>query len=94
MLEPIEDLVRDILRGYAEPWPTDITDRVFIAIEGDQFRKQLYCEIVVELDGEGKKGQQIVNQYIGKRVKLLTSGVNRGRCHLPRSSLIKSYEMH
>lgn len=94
MLEPIEDLVRDILRDYAGPWPTDITDHVFLNIEGDEFRRQLYWEVVAELDGQGKRGQTIVNEYIGSRVKLLTTGVNRGRCYSPRSSLIKSYERH
>jgi hypothetical protein len=94
MLEPIEDLVQDILTGYAAPWPTDITDKVFLDIEEDESRQQRYWSIVRELDGQAKKGQQIVNQYIGKRVKLLTTGVNRGRCYSPRSSLIKSYERH
>jgi hypothetical protein len=94
MLEPIEDLVQDILSDYARPWPTDITDRVFLAIEHDESRRRRYWSIVRELDGQAKKGQQIVNQYIGKRVKVLTTGVNRGRCYSPRSSLIKSYETH
>lgn len=94
MLEQIEDLVRDILRGYAEPWPAEITDRVFLAIEGDQARAQVYWNVVRELDHQGKRGQQIVNQYIGKRVKLLTTGLNRGRSYSPRSSLIQSYEKH
>ena len=94
MLEGIEDLVQDILSDYAEPWPTDITDRVFLRIEGDEFRRQLYWDVVAELDGQGKRGQQVVNQYIGKRVKLRTTGVNRGRCYSPASSLVQSYEKH
>lgn len=94
MLKEIGSRVHDILLGYGGAWPTDITDRVFLAIEGDQLRAEVYWDAVAELDGQGKRGQQIVNQYIGKRVKDLTTGVNRGRCYLPRSSLIKSYETH
>jgi hypothetical protein len=94
MLEPIEDLVRDILGDYAGSWPTDITDRVFLAIEQDESRRRRYWSIVRELDGQAKKGQQIVNQYVGKRVKVLTTSVNRGRCYSPNSSLIKTYEKH
>ena len=94
MLEGIEDLVQGILSDYAEPWPIDITDKVFLRIEGNEFQRQLYWDVVAELDGQGKRGPSIVNQYIGRRVKLLTTGVNRGRSYSPRSSLIKSYERH
>jgi hypothetical protein len=94
MLEEIETLVRNILNGYEEPWPTDITDQVFCVIEENPERCELYWRVVRELDAQGKKGQQVVNQYIGRRVSQLTTGVNRGRCDSPRNSLIKSYEKH
>jgi len=94
MLEEIEALVRNILNGCEEPWPTDITNRVFLAIQENPERCELYWRVVRELDAQGKKGQQVVNQYIGRRVKQLTTGVNRGRCYSPRSSLIQSYEEH
>jgi len=93
-LEKIEGVVREILEGYDELWPTDITDQVFCAIEEDPERLRLYWEIVEDLNAVGKKGQQVVNQYIGRRVQQLTTGVNRGRCYSPASSLIKSYERH
>lgn len=91
MLEDIESLVHEALRRC---WPPDITDQVFLAIEGDRQSYQRYCQVVRELDDQGKRGQQIVNQYIGKRVKLLTTGLNKGRGYSPRSSLIQSYEKH
>ncbi|TEU18722.1 MAG: hypothetical protein E3J21_05280 [Anaerolineales bacterium] len=94
MLEEIESLVRNILNDHGEPWPTDITDQVFLAIERDPERCELYWRVVRELDAQGKKGQQVVNQYIGRRVRQLTTDVNRGRCGSPRSLLIKSYEKH
>lgn len=94
MLEEIENLVQDILSSYEGPWPTDITDWVFCAIEENPKWLELYWRIVRELDAQKKKGQQVVNQYIGRRVRQLTTDVNRGRCGSPRSSLIKSYEKH
>ncbi|HUW94151.1 MAG TPA: hypothetical protein VMW58_00040 [Anaerolineae bacterium] len=94
MLEPIEDVVGDILSNYAEPWPPDITDQVFLAVERHPRSCETYWDLVRDLDDQGKRGQSIVNQYVGRRVKLLTTGVNRGRCDSPRSSLIQSYERH
>jgi hypothetical protein len=94
MLEEIETLVRTILNDHREPWPTDITDQVFLVIEEDPEWRALYWRVVWELDAQGKKGRQVVNQYIGRRVRQLTTGVNRGRCYRPCSSLIKSYEKH
>lgn len=91
MLEDIEGLLREILR---RSWPPDITDKVFLAIEEDQGILERYCGVVRELDDQGKRGQQVVNQYIGRRVKQLTTGVNLGRCYSPASSLIQSYEKH
>jgi len=94
MLEEIESLIRQILNGYDAHWPTEITDQVFCAIEDDPQRLRQYRRIVAELKAEGKNGEQVVNQYIGRRVQQLTTGENRGRCYKPRSSLIKSYEKH
>jgi len=93
-MEEIEILVREILDDQEEPWPEDITDRVFLAIERNPVRLDLYWRVVRELDAQGKKGQQLVNQYVGRRVKQLTTGINRGRCDSPLSSLIQSYEKH
>ena len=96
MMEELEVVVQEILRSYEDKdqWPTDITDRVFLAIEGNPERLGLYQRVVGELGVQGKNGQQVVNQYIGKRVKQLTTRENHGRCDSPRSSLIKSFEKH
>ena len=94
MLQDIESVVEEILDEYDELWPTDITDQVFCEIEDDPQRLRLYWGVVEELKAQGKNGQQIINQYIGRRVQQLTTGENRGRCYAPRSSLIKSYEKH
>ena len=94
MLKQIENLVHTILRGHETPWPTEITDSVFLAIEGNPGWLELYWDVVQELDAQGKNGRLGVNSYIGRRVKQLTTGVNRGRCYSPVSSLIQSYEKH
>ncbi len=94
MMESIEAIVQDILNAHVGPWPEDITDLVFLAIEHDPDRLAHYKKIVRELNTEERRGQQIVNQYIGRRVKQLTTGVNRGRNYAPESTLIQSYERH
>lgn len=94
MLEDIECLVEEILTDFGERWSHDVTDRVFLAIEEHPGRLCRYQDVVGTLEGQGKRGRQLVNQYIGRRVKQRTTGVNRGRCNSPRSSLIKSYETH
>ena len=93
-MEEIEILVQEILSSYGEPWPEDITDCVFLAIEENPEWLDLYWRIVRELDAQEKNGQQIVNQYIGRCVRQLTTGRNLGRSYSPRSSLIQSYEKH
>ena len=94
VMEEIETLVRETLSRYKEPWPTDITDRVFCAIGENPTQFELYERVVRELEAQGKNGRQVVNQYIGRRVRQLTTGENRGHCYSPRSKLIQSYEKH
>jgi hypothetical protein len=93
-LAEIDTVVERILGGYAPPWPTDITDLVFLHIERDRPKEWIYRNVVRALDTEGKRGQQLVNQYIGKVVKHRTTAANRGRSYSPRSSLIQSYQRH
>lgn len=90
----IDEMVQRILRSQKKPWPTDITDRVFLAIEGNRRDYEAYFRTIREIDAQGKNGQMRVNAHIGQLVRQLTTGVNRGRCNSPRSSLIKSYERH
>ena len=94
VMEGIEAVVQHILSAHGEPWPEDITDRVFLTIQGDAEWLTLYKEVVDDLNAQGRRGKQIVNQYIGRRVSQLTTGVNRGRCDSPASTLIQSYERH
>jgi len=91
MWKKIDKLIEETLVGL---WPTDITDQVFCAIEDDSERLRVYSKVVKNLNAAGKNGEYIVNQHIGKLVRQLTTGVNKGRCNNPRSGLIKSYERH
>ena len=84
MLEDIESLVGEILSKHEAAWAEGITDAVFLEIERSPNWMKRYRTVVEELDAQGKRGKQVVNQYIGRRVKLLTTGVNRGRCYSPR----------
>jgi tRNA uridine 5-carbamoylmethylation protein Kti12 len=85
--EEIEELVEQILRRFGEPYPQDITDRVFLAIEQDPNKRKRY-EIFAGQDLEGT-----TNQWIGKLVKEYTGLKVKGICNDPKSTLIKMYSM-
>ena len=68
--------------------PEDITDRVFCEIENDKNNLIQYNRFVDFL------GRNYVNSAIGKIVKDLWSLQNLGKCRHPKSSLIKSYQLH
>ena len=84
--EDIEDLVEQILRKIPKPYPKDITDQVFCAIERD---KRLFHYYTIYA-GENVSA---ANAYIGKLVKELTGLKVKGTCRNPKSSLIKSYKL-
>ena len=82
--EDIEDLIEQILRKISRPYPQDITDQVFLAIENDEKLLHYYNVYAGENIGAA-------NAYIGKLVKELTGLKDKGTCRNPKSSLIKSY---
>jgi hypothetical protein len=85
--EEIEDLVVEILRRFSKPYPQDITDQVFLAIERDANKRKRY-EIFA---GQDKKGT--TNAWIGKMVKEHTRLKVKGTCTNPKSELIKTYSI-
>ena len=85
---PIQQLVAEILRGIRRPYPRDITDRVFLAIENNNIFQRRYDHLW------DVQGSYLLNQRIGLEVKEQTTGVNKGRCLHPQSTLIKSYTYH
>ena len=84
--EDIEDLVEQILRKIPKPYPKDITDQVFYAIEKDERLFHYYTIYAGENVGAA-------NAHIGKLVKELTGLKVNGTCRNPKSSLIKSYTL-
>ena len=85
--EEIEDLVLEILRRFAKPYPPDITDQVFLAIERDPNKRRRY-EMFAGQDKEGA-----TNAWIGKMVKEHTGLKVKGICSDPKSKLIKTYSI-
>ncbi len=85
--EEIEDLVVEILRRFSKPYPQDITDQVFLAIERDPNKRKRY-EIFAGQDKEGT-----TNAWIGKMVKDHTGLKVKGTCTNPKSVLIKTYSI-
>ena len=82
--EDIEDLVRKIFSGFSRPYPEDITDQVFLAIENNPEYLRLYRLY----SGQNTNG---ANAMIGKMVKELTGLKVKGTCRNPQATLIKTY---
>jgi hypothetical protein len=88
----IEDYIKKVLIRFAEGESCiteDITDRVFLMIQDNS---QLYGEYNRLINnGTSKHG---LNARLGKRIREHFCLRNIGRCHNPKSCLIKSYERH
>lgn len=84
--EEMEDLVVEILRRFNKPYPQDITDQVFLAIERDSNWRKRY-EIFAGTD------PATANAWVGRMVKEHTGLKIKGVCAEPKSSLIKSYSI-
>jgi len=85
-VEEIEDLVLEILGRVNKPYPQDITDQVFLAIEHDPYRLRRYKLFT---------GQDTAtaNAWIGRLVKEHTGLKVKGICSDPKSQLIKTYSI-
>ena len=85
--EEIEELVEQILRRFGKPYPQDITDQVFLAIEQDPNKRKRY-EIFV-----GQDNKATTNQWIGRLIKEYTGLKVKGICSEPESKLINTYSI-
>jgi hypothetical protein len=86
-IEEIEELVTEILRKFHKPYPPDITDQVFLAIEHDPNKRRRY-EIFV-----GQDNKATTNQWIGRLVSEYTGLKAKGVCTEPKSHLIQTYSI-
>ena len=85
-MDEIKEMIDEILRGYHQSWPTDITDQVFVAIEKDPRRLKLYHEFA-----NGK--YHTTNSRIGRYVKDCTGKKSLQQCDKPKSTLIQSFTL-
>jgi hypothetical protein len=85
--DEIRDFVSEILQGLRQPWPPDITDKVYLNIESRRDRLSHYQKLVTEF------GQPTVNISIGTYVKQLTGMESTGRMATPKSGLLSSYSL-
>jgi len=83
----IRDLVMRVLHTIPQPWPADVTDQVFLAIEGRPAWLAEYKALEREFD------RTTLNSFIGYHVKDVTGMENSGRMGVARSNLIKSYSI-
>ncbi|HAW09294.1 MAG TPA: hypothetical protein DCW42_09080 [Bacteroidetes bacterium] len=83
-IEEIEDVLKAILRQIKIPYPNNITDLVFLALENNPTYLKQYKTYANE-------DTHIANAMIGKFVKNYTGMKVIGTCKNPRSKLIKSY---
>ncbi|MDR0769315.1 MAG: hypothetical protein LBE71_05375 [Dysgonamonadaceae bacterium] len=63
-----------------------ITDEVFLLIQNDKHFMQEYLQLIHE------KGLDVVNKYIGKKVKQKYKLTDDGRNKSPKSTLISSHQ--
>ncbi len=84
--DEMQDLVLEILRRIHKPYPQDVTDQVFLAIERDPNKHRRY---------EMFAGEDIptANAWIGRVVKEETGLKVKGICSEPKSKLIKTYSI-
>ena len=83
----IRDLVMRVLHTIPQPWPADVTDQVFLAIEGRAAWLTEYRALGKEFD------RTTLNSSIGSYVKDVTGMENSGHMGVARSSLVKSYSI-
>jgi hypothetical protein len=85
-MDELLEMVEMILRRIRRPYPQDITDQVFLAIERDPNLLRTYHYLA---DGN----YATTNQMIGRFVEEITNLKAKGHCHTPQSTLIKSYSL-
>lgn len=81
------DLVARALRTIEQPYPSNVTDQVCLAIERRPDWLAEYNRLINE------RGPQSVNTSLGAHVRDMTNMVNSGDKGRPESHLIKSYSI-
>ncbi len=85
-MDELREMIEMILRRIRRPFPQDITDQVFLAIERDPNLLRNYRYLA---DGD----YATTNKMIGRFVEEITGLKVKGHCDAPESTLIKSYSI-
>ena len=88
----VDNYISDVLRWFSKgngSITEDITDRVFMMIQGNPQLRRDYGNLIAT--GTSKHG---LNARLGKRIREHFCLQNIGRCRNPKSHLIESYERH
>lgn len=83
-IECLEELIQEILQSFNEPYPDNITDQLFLTIQGNLKYLNRYKQCAGDNTGTA-------NQMIGKLVKKHTKLDSINRSSNPRSHLITSF---
>jgi len=81
----LKSYIDKILNKFTE----DITDRVFLMIQNDKELMQEYIDLLAS-----GTDPHTLNCELGKQIKVKFNLENSGRCTVPKSTLICSYERH
>lgn len=87
-----DEFIREVLMRLSQDRvedTEDITDRAFLMIQSNGHLQQWYDELSV-----GEKARHALNRRLGRKIREHFSLQNTGRCHNPKSRLIRSYERH
>ncbi|HEC02637.1 MAG TPA: hypothetical protein ENI81_03780 [Phycisphaerales bacterium] len=87
-----DNFISEVLRRFSQgngSITEDITDRVFLMIQDDPQLCQEYHFLT-----DSNKSKRALNSRLGRRIREHFCLKNIGRCHSPKSRLIKSYERH
>lgn len=92
MQTTIDNYINEVLALFSKGKVSiteDITDRVFLMIQKNPQLYREYQDLIAT--GTSKQG---LNARLGKKIREYFCLQNVGRCHNPKSRLIKSYERH
>jgi len=88
---PIKELVQDVLHTFSAPYPTNLIDQVFVAIEKHPAWLARYEQLVEHFSSQGKNGKLTVNSSIGWYTRDITGMVTLKPGNLASSTLVQSY---
>ena len=89
----MENTVNTFIEKVLAKFADNITDRVFLMVQGD---KELMNEYQKLFDKKNASGVDLdtLNSHLGKAIKVRFNLDNIGLCDTPESTLLRTYERH